>query len=97
VALTLDQFPLLTGGLPAKALLGDLLGSLRFGVFERVQSTPNGLPIDAVLVGKVGLGLTGTNTPAYVLDVFVGQFERRSHALSLPSWDISWDISGTQL
>jgi hypothetical protein len=94
--LTLDQLLLLTGGLAAEALLGDLLGSLRFGVFERVNSTPNRLPVDAELVGKVGYALTGTNTLAYVLDVFLGQFEGRGHTLSLPSWDISWDITEWQ-
>ena len=52
--LTLGQLPLLTRGLAAEALLGDLLGSLRFGVFERVKSTPKSLPIDAELFGKVG-------------------------------------------
>ena len=91
--LTLDQLPFLTRGPATEALLGDSRGSLRFGVFERVKSTPNSLPVDAELGGKVGLVLTGTNTPAYVLDVFVGQFVGRGHALSLRSWDTSWNIS----
>jgi len=95
--LALDQLPLLTRGLAAEALLGDLLGPLRFGMVERVKSTPNSLPVDAELVGKIGSVLTGTNTPAYVLDVFVGQFEGRGHAFSIPSWDISWDISRMRL
>jgi hypothetical protein len=96
VALTLDQFPLLTRGLAAEALLGDLFGSLCFGMFERVKATPNGLSVDAELFGKVGYVLTGTNTPAYVPDVFIGQFDGRGHAFSPRSWDISWDISGRQ-
>ena len=95
VMLTLDQLPLLTRGLLEEALLSDALGSLRFGVFERVKSAPNCLPVDAVLFGEVGYVLAGTNTPAYALDVPVGQFEARAHALILLSWDISWDICAT--
>jgi hypothetical protein len=76
--LTLDQLPLLTRGLAEEALLGDALGSLRFGVFECVKSTSDCLPVDAELVGEVVLLLAGTNTPAYALEVLVGQFEGRA-------------------
>jgi hypothetical protein len=55
--LTLEQLPLLTSCLPTEAIRSDAFGPLRLGLLELVESTANRLPVDAELLGKIGLVL----------------------------------------